>query len=194
MTSGDLVGVVLVLGLCSLWHAARSRGIRPALAFLAIAVATSWGFEQVGVVTGLVFGPYHYSAALGPSIGSVPIVIPLAWFALAHPTLVLTELIGDRWSVRSPSGRRRLAGLALLGAILMVAWDLALDPILSGPVYRAWTWGPGTAGTAVPLQNSVGWLATAFAIYLLYGAAARRGLVKVPQPARTSDLRGLHRV
>ena len=60
---------------------------------------TSWTFEEAGVLTGLVYGPYHYTATLGPWLGSVPILIPLAWFMLVYPSYVVANLIGHGWPV-----------------------------------------------------------------------------------------------
>jgi uncharacterized membrane protein len=192
VTADGLSAIVIVLAAFCLLHAWSTRGMRPALLFLAIAVLTSWAFEEAGVVTGLVYGSYRYTSALGPWVGSVPVLIPLAWFALAYATFTVVDIVGrwtgttsrsaDRLATLGPvpprgghGGRGRLVGLALIAAGLMAAWDLALDPVLSGPAYRAWTWGTGPAGVAVPLQNSLGWVATAFSIYVLYGWAARRG-------------------
>ena len=173
MTPGGLGVLIVLLLLFCLWHAHGALGIRSTAAIFAIAVMTSWAFEEVGVLTGLVYGRYHYTSTLGPWIGSVPALIPLAWFALAYPTMVLADLAWDRWSLGARGGRGHLVGPALLGAVLMAAWDVVLDPILSGPVYRAWTWEPGGADAGIPVQNSLGWIATALAIYLLYGSMAR---------------------
>jgi len=208
MTADALGAVVVVLALFSLWHASVTLGIRPALAFLAIAVLTSWAFEEAGVVTGLVYGAYRYTSTLGLWVGSVPALIPLAWFALAYGTFALVHLVAGGWmatepgargsaagraAVSAPASRGRLVGLALVGACLMAGWDLVLDPILSGPVYRAWIWGTGEAGAGVPVQNSLGWMATAFAIYALYGWAVPRaatardgGRLGPPRAARTT--------
>jgi uncharacterized membrane protein len=190
MTADGLGTVVVVLALFCLWHASATLGIRPALAFIGIAVVTSWVFEQTGVMTGLVYGPYHYTTALGPWVGSVPALIPLAWFALAYATFTLVDLVSAWWAAAAPAGRgravggvlatsrgggARVVGSALVAAFLMAAWDLLLDPILSGPVYRAWTWGAGPSDAGVPLQNSVGWFGTAFAIFLLYGVLRGSG-------------------
>ena len=174
MTSGGLQALVVVLALFCAWHAWITLGPRLAAAFLAIAVVTSWALEELGVVTGLVFGGYHYTSALGPSIGSVPILIPVAWFALAYPTSVLVDLVAGRWVAGSPGGGRRLVALAMAGALAMTAWDLALDPILSGPTWRAWVWEAGGPAGAIPAQNYVGWAATAFAIFIAFRLVQRR--------------------
>jgi uncharacterized membrane protein len=175
VTAAGLGAFVVILLLFCLWHAGGALGLRLTIAFVAITVGTSWAFEEVGVVTGLVYGPYHYTSALGPQIGSVPVLIPIAWFALAYPTYLLINVVAGGWPVGTPGGRRRLIALALGGALLMTAWDLVLDPILSGPVYRGWTWETGGFGGGVPVQNYLGWAATSFVIFVLYRAVERRG-------------------
>lgn len=168
MILGGLSGLVVILLLFCLWHAAVALGPRLALAFFAITAVTSFLFEEAGVVTGLVFGPYHYTQALGPWLGSVPIVIPLAWFVLVYPGYILANLIVGGWPVGTPGGRGRLVGMALLGALVMAAGDLLVDPLLSGPAVGAWVWERGGPWYGVPLQNSLGWIVTAFTVYVLY--------------------------
>ena len=174
MTIGGVQALVVILALFCAWHAWIALGRHLAAAFVGITLVVSWTIEEIGVATGLVYSGYHYTAALGPSIGAVPILIPLAWFALAYPTSALVDLVAGRWVGGPPGGPRRLLALAAAGALLMTAWDIALDPILSGPAYRAWVWeASGTAG-AVPAQNYLGWLATAFAIFLAFRLVQRR--------------------
>ena len=51
----------------------------------------------------------------------------------------------------------------------MTAWDLVVDPYLSGPTERAWIWEGGDAQyLGVPLHNFGGWLLTTFTIYFLF--------------------------
>jgi uncharacterized membrane protein len=186
VTLGGLNGLVVVLLLLCLWHASVALGPRLALAFFAITAATSWTFEQAGVVTGLVYGPYHYTATLGPWLGLVPLLIPAAWFVLVYPSYIVANLAVGGWPVGTPGGRASLVGLALLGAFVMAAWDLLIDPLLSGPSVEAWVWERGGPWYGVPVQNYLGWIATAFTIYLIYRSVERRSR---PDPAGPTSFR-----
>jgi uncharacterized membrane protein len=179
VTPGGLNGLIVVLLLFSLWHASVALGVRLTLAFFAITTVTSWIFEEIGVATGLVYGPYHYTATLGPWLGSVPVLIPLAWFMLVYPSYVVANLVVDGWPVGTPGGRGHLVRLAFFGALVMTAWDLIVDPILSGPTVSAWVWERAGPYYGVPFQNYLGWIVTAFTVYLLYRSAERRSM---PQP------------
>jgi len=171
---GGLNSLIVILLLFSLWHASVALGVRLTLAFVAITTVTSWIFEEIGVATGLVYGSYHYTATLGPWLGSVPVLIPLAWFMLVYPSYVVANLIVDGWPVGTPGGRGHLVRLALVGALVMTAWDLVVDPILSGPTVGAWVWERGGPYYGVPVQNYLGWIVTTFTAYVLYRSVERR--------------------
>ncbi len=183
VTPGGLNGLIVILLLFSLWHASIALGLRLTVAFFAITAVTSWALEEVGVVTGLVYGPYHYTSSLGPWLGSVPVLIPLAWFMLSYPSYVLANLIVDGWPVGTPGGRGHLVRLAIVGALVMTAWDLVVDPILSGPTVGAWVWERGGPYYGVPLQNYLGWIVTTFTVYVLFRSVERRWMPRV-EPGR----------
>jgi putative membrane protein len=171
---GGLNDLIVILLVFSLWHASVALGVRLALAFFAITTVTSWIFEEIGVATGLIYGPYHYTSTLGPWLGSVPILIPLTWFVMVYPSYVVANLIVDGWPVGTPGDRGHLVGLVLLGALVMTAWDLVADPVLSGPTVGAWVWERGGPYYGVPVQNYLGWIVTAFTVYFLYRSVERR--------------------
>jgi uncharacterized membrane protein len=156
------------LMLFSLFHACYALGWRHTLVFFAISAVVSWGFEQVGVATGAIYGPYHYTAVLGPKLGHVPLLIPLAWFMMIYPSYIIANLLVDGRPLASRPGLGRLVWLSLIGGMVMTAWDLSVDPIFSGPNVKAWIWHEGGPYFGIPVQNFAGWLLTTFTVYLAY--------------------------
>jgi hypothetical protein len=128
----------------------------------------------VGVATGLIYGAYHYTELLGPKLGHVPLLIPLAWFMMIYPSYVIVNLIADGAPTGTRGGPGRALWLALLSGMVMSAWDLVMDPLLSGVVMQAWVWEQGGAYFGVPVRNFAGWLLTTFTVYLLYRLYERR--------------------
>jgi uncharacterized membrane protein len=171
---GELTLLTTILALFSLTHAWHSLGGRLTAAFFALSAVISWAYEQVGVATGLVFGAYHYTDYLGMKLGQVPLIIPLAWFMMIYPSYVVANLAAGGRVVGTPAWFRRLVALAAAGAVAMTAWDLVVDPILSGPDARAWIWENGGAYFGIPIHNFLGWLLTTFTVYLAYRFVEQR--------------------
>ncbi len=170
----ELSTLTLMLAVFSVAHAWYSIGGRLTATFFVLSAVISWLYEEAGVATGLIFGAYHYTDYLGGKLGDVPLLIPLAWFMMIYPSYVIANLI---WSGRHSGTRRGLAWLATLSAtsaIVMTAWDLVVDPILSGPQARAWIWENGGPYFGIPIHNYFGWLLTTFTVYLAYRAVEQR--------------------
>ena len=146
-----------------LLHAVERLGLKKALLLLALVFAVSLLFESLGVATGLVYGPYHYTEKLGPKfLRLVPYLIAVAWFMMMYPSLVMAEwLIPGSWT-----GARRLLSIAVTGGLIMTAWDVVMDPIMVSANY--WVWEVQGAFFGVPLQNYWGWWLTVFTTFVLY--------------------------
>jgi putative membrane protein len=187
---GGLKMLTAVLALFSLLHAWYSLGGRLTLAFFALSATISWVYEQVGVTTGLVFGAYHYTDYLGAKLGDVPLLIPLAWFMMIYPSYVIAGLAVERRPTGTPPGVAALVRLAAVSAVVMTAWDLVVDPILSGPDARAWIWDNGGPYFGIPIQNYLGWLLTTFTVYLAYRALEQR-VASAPAGPVTSQVAAL---
>jgi uncharacterized membrane protein len=151
--AGTLV-IVLSFTAFSLAHLAYERGLRTAIELLLLCIVVCGGLEVLSVQTGIPFGRYVYSGALGPGIFGVPFLVPLCWLMMAYPVIRLTELLAVGW------WRVPLAALAL------TAWDLFLDPqiVRSG----LWTWLEPGFYAGIPLQNYIGWLVTATILFALW--------------------------
>ncbi len=160
LTSGsarDAVSwTIVVLGsVLSVAHAALSRGARTGLGVLLLVAGTAVAFEAVGLATGIPYGEYTYSDALGPTLLGVPFLVPLAWLMMAWPSWLLAE----RLARPARPGRRRVVRIAVAAGVF-AAWDVVLDPQMVQAGY--WTWAhpePGLPGIdTVPLTNLGGWL------------------------------------
>jgi uncharacterized membrane protein len=178
----------VVLGaLAALAHAAGAIGVRRAALLFAVAVSISLGAELLGTSTALPFGEYRYSSLLGYRVlGLVPVPIPVSWFYMLYASLAIGARIRP---VRSNGGT--LWGRALLAGVVLVAWDVAMDPAMVWTGH--WSWGTGDvfhrAGVpdwvaaffakdvfyGMPLSNWLGWLLT--------GTLIARAMLLVMPPA-----------
>ena len=169
---GGMYGLTLFLMLSSFFHAWYTLGWRHTLILFVLSAAISWGYEQVGVGTGLIYGSYYYTDRLGPKLGHVPLLIPLAWFMMNYPSYIMANLIADGRPLSDQGHARggvgRIIWLSFLGAMIMTAWDLVVDPMFSGPQINAWVWKLGGPYFGIPAQNYAGWLLTTFTVFLLY--------------------------
>jgi uncharacterized membrane protein len=165
---GGLPLSTLVLMLFSLFHAWYAFGGWHTLVFFVLTTTISWGYEQLGVETGLIYGAYQYTDRLGAKVGHVPVLIPIAWFMMIYPSYIIANLMADGQPTGSRGGLGRVVWLSLISAMVMTAWDLVIDPILSSPPMQAWIWEASGPYFGVPLQNFAGWMLTTFTIYLLY--------------------------
>ena len=163
------IGIKTILMMSfSLIHAWYALGWKRALMFFAITAIVSWGYEQVGVETGMVYGKYHYTDVLGAKLGHVPIIIPVAWFMMIYPSFIIANFMASGSISKSRNRISQIIWLSMISAVVMTAWDLVIDPYLSGPTQRAWIWESEGQYFGVPLQNFAGWVSTTFTIYFLY--------------------------
>ncbi|MEF2276934.1 carotenoid biosynthesis protein [Deinococcus sp. YIM 134068] len=115
-------------------------GVRRALMMAALAFAVGLGVELLGSRTGFPFGVYSYAGAPAPTLLTVPLIVPLGWFAFPLAALLLA------------GGRAWLAGL------LVLAWDVGLEPLMTTEGYWRWS-DPAPVWAGAPVQNFVGWWA-----------------------------------
>jgi uncharacterized membrane protein len=141
-------------------HSCGNIGLRRTILLFALTYSISLLFESTGVKTGMVYGTYQYSDRLGPMfLGLVPYAIPLTWFIMIYPSLVIATRI-------VPVQKNRTVWVLMLagtGALAMTAWDLVLDPVMIH--FEFWEWEINGLYFGVPLQNYLGWLVTSFSIF-----------------------------
>ncbi len=149
--AGLATAVVSGLAATTLVATNRRWGARRAVTAGAIVATATTVVEHLGASTGVPFGRYAYTGALRPQVVGVPIIVPLAWFAMAVPARESAAAL-----VRTPLAR------VGLGAALLTAWDLFLDPQMVGEDY--WRWARHGAYRGIPLSNFAGWFLTGAAV------------------------------
>ncbi|HUS17338.1 MAG TPA: carotenoid biosynthesis protein [Chloroflexia bacterium] len=160
--AGWVGGVLLgAQGLTLTAWMARRYGMRRGLAAAAVIAMGAWALEAVGVTTGLPFGSYRYTPALGAWLGPVPLAIPFAWIAS-----VVAAYFTAAWLL----GHRASAVVTVaLGALLATLLDAVLEPVATR-VQDYWQWEAGGAAYyGVPAANFVTW----FVASLLLGGVVR---------------------
>lgn len=144
---------------------ALAVGWRRVLTFFALATTLSLTIELLGTGTGWPFGAYEYTGGLGFKIlGRVPYSIPLSWFYMGLASYFLAGLMVEgRWSRSAQRGHLRSVAGVLLGAWLLVVWDLVLDPAMAHEALPMtfWVWNQQGPYFGMPVQNFVGWAGTA---------------------------------
>jgi putative membrane protein len=150
---------------------ARHYRLRGILAFTAICFVVGNLVENIGVITGFPFGRYYFVELMGPKLFHVPVLLGLAYIGMAYVSWTLARLIvGNPYA---PVSGLRVAGLPLVASFVMVAWDLAQDPVWA-TVLHGWVWRDGGPWFGVPISNYLGWYGTVFTIYLLFALYLRR--------------------
>ena len=153
------IGLAFLALAVFLWRGARMRWLPAFVALYAI----SLGSELLGTTVGLPFGPYQYTDGLGIKwFDHVPMLIPLSWFFMAVPAYALA---GAPPRFASPR-RLSIAGEAwriAVGSLLLLTWDLALDPAMSNAT-KYWVWGSEGAYYGMPFLNLFGWYVTGVAL------------------------------
>lgn len=148
--------------LAALLHAwGRLGGVRALLLF-GLAFMVSLAFESASVLTGLVYGQYHYTERLGPTFfGLVPYLIPSSWFMMLYPAYVITS-----WLAPDGRGQRRSLLVATLAGLALLSWDLVMEPLMT--TRGLWVWDQPGSYFNIPLQNFAGWWLTGFLILVLF--------------------------
>lgn len=183
-----IVGSLAMFACC--WSSAiHMLGARAALHFVLIAVTIGWAAEELGSQFGWFFGDYTYTDVLGPTVGSVPFVIPLMWFVLTYIAYVIANL--TVW--QTPSDGVTSLGQNLtqsfLAAMIVTAYDLGADPYMVFKL-KAWVmhktdgWWFGET-----LQGFVGWMFVSFVIVFLF-----RLTLRVRPPVAAASVARVHTV
>lgn len=155
---------MLAFGLCVV-------GVRKTAIFFVVGTLLPLCAELLGTATGWPFGGYAYTDGLGFKVlGRVPYSVPLSWFYMGFASYLLALVIAG-------SRQRRAWAPLALGAWLLMAWDLALDPAMASAAMpiRFWTWHESGPYFGMPLRNLVGWFGAGLAFMALSRLLWRSG-------------------
>jgi uncharacterized membrane protein len=158
--------------LFALIHGARTYRLRGILGFIIISLSVGYLAEALGVHTGFPFGHYSFSDGMGPKVFDVPILMGPAYVGMGYVSWTLARVIANQ--SRTLDGPR-LITLPLAASFVMVAWDIAIDPVLSTFAHY-WTWRDGGAFFGVPLSNFLAWYAINYLIYQLFVLYLRKNV------------------
>ncbi|WP_414657495.1 carotenoid biosynthesis protein [Deinococcus sp. VB343] len=150
----------------ALTFAAGRVGWARAGAMALFACLTGLGVEVLGSQTGIPFGQYSYATSPPPTVLTVPLMVPLGWFAFPLAGLLLS------------GGRPWLAGL------LIMLWDVGLEPLMTAQRYWLWS-DPQPLWAGAPVQNFLGWWAvgTLIAWGMQRLSGERWAAVRTPGPS-----------
>jgi len=172
LVAGALTGFMIV-------HGRRTYGGGPLLTFAVTAFAVGWVFESLSILTGFPFGNYHYTELMAPFLGHVPVSVMPAYCLMGYAAWSMARIL-----LGTPEGEiersLRWAGPPL-AALLMVVWDVSMDP-LRATVEQRWVWRGGGAHFGVPLENYLGW---AFVTWIMFQAFALALPRRVPAAVAT---------
>jgi putative membrane protein len=162
---------------------ARHYRIRGILIFAGLCVVVGNIAENLSIATGFPFGHYYFVELMGPKLFQVPVLLGLAYIGMSYVSWSVARLIVGK--PEAPVTGWRIVALPAVASAVMVAWDLAQDPIWA-TVLHGWVWRDGGAWFGVPVSNYLGWYGTVFTIDLLFALSLRRWpVVKTvaPQPS-----------
>ncbi len=144
---------------------------------LAAAGTISLAMELLGTATGFPFSGYRYTELLGWRVfGLVPLLIPFSWFMMGFPAYVVARALTGA----EPGGNR--IRTIVVGALLLTAWDLTLDPAMSD-LAPYWVWENEGLYYGMPLVNLLGWFGTGLLIMAGFRwVGADRVADRIPPP------------
>jgi putative membrane protein len=130
------VSILSMLGFVLL-HGPRQIGWTKLVVFFVIAFIVSWGYESLSIKTGFPFGHYHYTDRLGPKLGDVPLLIMPAYFAICYVSWHLAHVVLDKFD--PVTDRLQTWAVPVLAGLIMVMWDMSMDPAtLAYPSRTLW--------------------------------------------------------
>jgi uncharacterized membrane protein len=145
-------------------HAVLFYGWRDAAVLLAICLVTTFAMENIGSITGIPFGHYHFVVGADlVHVGGIPIIVGPLWFGMGYFAWIVAGILLGRTGPRV-GDRFEILARPVIAAFVMAQWDVVMDPP-EATISHAWIWHDGGGHFGVPLSNYLGWLLTAWLFY-----------------------------
>lgn len=153
---------IIALAAPSIYYLARWVGIARGVAIVGLLGSLSLAIEGSAILTGVPYGEFQYTGALGPLLfDTVPGIVAFAYLPLLFGSVAMAGQVwrGNPWR------------FVAFGAAFLVAIDSVLDPAI---VHAGlWVWKAEGAYYGVPLVNFLGWAVTGSAYTALFLLAVR---------------------
>jgi putative membrane protein len=104
------------------------------------------------------------------------VLLAVAYLGIGNVAWILALVILGY--VDKPIRGPRILALPLMASLIMVAWDLSMEPNWS-TLIRAWIWQEGGAYFGVPVSNFFGWFLTAYFYYQAFALYCRANPISV---------------
>ena len=161
---------VLPAAIFAIVHGSLSYRFRGMITLVSLCVIVGSFFESLSLRTGFPFGHYYFTDVMGPQLFHLPVLLVLAYIGMGYASWVVgLAILGNDGR---PLSGRHIVILPLISSFIMVAWDLACDPVWAN-VARAWVWKNGGPFFGVPISNFLGWYLTTYLIYQLFSLYVR---------------------
>ena len=155
---------VALLSAFTVVHGSARYGLRGISTYFVIAVVVTNITENCSIVTGFPFGQYHHTAAMGPQLWHVPIIVGPIFAVAGYLSWVLAGIL-----LRDVFSDQHVKGVArpLIAAFITSSWDFCVDAI-GGTANGDWVWANGGPWFGVPWLNFFGWMLTMWIIFQLF--------------------------
>jgi uncharacterized membrane protein len=168
---------IIVPTVFAFMHGSRRMGWRTMGLFFLIAFVVSWYLESLSIATGFPFGHYHYTERLGPKLGTVPLLIMPAYFAMCYVSWNLAHIVLNKFDHHADALQR--FAVPVIAAFIMVMWDLSMDPARA-TIQQAWIWHDGGSYFGVPFVNFMGWFLTVYLIFQILALVLKKQAPRDP--------------
>jgi putative membrane protein len=140
--------IIIIAALPSIYFFYRWVGRKRALLILPVFIGLTFFIEGFGIATGFPYGHFYYTELLGFKLfGLVPWSVPFAFIPLLIGCYVIAhQFVKTPWK------------LVLFSALLLVLFDMVLDPALV--LLNIWVWVTPGLYYGVPITNYLGWFLT----------------------------------